>query len=71
MIRTIAITQDLQVKEDVPLAHLSDSSFKWFWVDFSSPSEEEAKVLETFFHFPPLAIEDCLHLLQRPKLDYY
>ncbi len=35
------------------------------------PSEEEGKVLETFFHFHPLAIEDCLHLLQRPKLDYY
>ncbi|MFE3898524.1 MULTISPECIES: magnesium/cobalt transporter CorA [unclassified Priestia] len=71
MIRTIAITQDLHVKEDVSLAHLSDPSIKWFWVDLASPSEEEAKVLETFFHFHPLAIEDCLHLLQRPKLDYY
>ncbi|MCY9019487.1 magnesium and cobalt transport protein CorA, partial [Priestia megaterium] len=71
MIRTIAITQDLHVKEDVPLDHLSDPSIKWFWVDLASPSEEEAKVLETFFHFHPLAIEDCLHLLQRPKLDYY
>ena len=71
MIRTIAITQDLQVKEDVSLDHLSDPSIKWFWVDLASPSEEEAKVLETFFHFHPLAIEDCLHLLQRPKLDYY
>jgi len=71
MIRTLAITQDLHVKEDVPLDHLSDPSIKWFWVDLASPSEEEAKVLETFFHFHPLAIEDCLHLLQRPKLDYY
>ncbi|MFE4046952.1 magnesium/cobalt transporter CorA [Priestia sp. YIM B13490] len=71
MIRTIAITQDLHVKEDIPLDHLSDPSIKWFWVDLASPSEEEAEVLETFFHFHPLAIEDCLHLLQRPKLDYY
>ncbi|MGG0582137.1 magnesium/cobalt transporter CorA [Priestia aryabhattai] len=71
MIRTVAITQDLHVKEDVPLDHLSDPSIKWFWVDLASPSEEEGKVLETFFHFHPLAIEDCLHLLQRPKLDYY
>ncbi|MFL0475700.1 magnesium/cobalt transporter CorA [Priestia sp. 179-F W1.4 NHS] len=71
MIRTIAITQDLHVKEDIPLDHLSDPSIKWFWVDLASPSEEEAKVLESFFHFHPLAIEDCLHLLQRPKLDYY
>ncbi|WP_416435359.1 magnesium/cobalt transporter CorA [Priestia megaterium] len=71
MIRTIAITQDLHVKEDVPLNHLSDPSIKWFWVDFNSPSEEEGMELGTFFHFHPLAIEDCLHLLQRPKLDYY
>lgn len=71
MIRTLAITQDLNVKQDVPLDHLSDPSIKWFWVDFSSPSEEDGKILETFFHFHPLAIEDCFHFLQRPKLDYY
>ncbi|UOR13025.1 magnesium/cobalt transporter CorA [Halobacillus amylolyticus] len=43
----------------------------WYWVDFASPSEEEIKLLHTFFHFHPLAIEDCMHDLQRPKLDYY
>jgi magnesium transporter len=28
-------------------------------------------LLDHHFHFHPLAIEDCLHFLQRPKLDYY
>lgn len=46
-------------------------NIKWFWVDFDSPSEEELKLLESHFHFHPLAVEDCLHLLQRPKLDHY
>ena len=27
--------------------------------------------MDTFFQFHPLAIEDCYHLLQRPKLDHY
>jgi magnesium transporter len=71
MIRTLAFTEDLQLRKDVPLDELSDPSIKWFWMDFNSPSEEEGMMLETFFHFHPLAIEDCFHLLQRPKLDYY
>jgi magnesium transporter len=51
MIRTLAFTEDLQLRKDVPLDELSDPSIKWFWVDFNSPSEEEGMMLETFFHF--------------------
>ena len=40
-------------------------------VYFDSPTIEESELLETDFHFHPLAIEDCYHLLQRPKLDHY
>lgn len=43
----------------------------WYWVDFDQPTEEEIGLLESFFHFHPLAIEDCLHRLQRPKMDHY
>jgi magnesium transporter len=39
--------------------------------DFAIPTEEETLLLDTYFHFHPLAIEDCMHVLQRPKLDYY
>jgi magnesium transporter len=71
MIRTIAVTEDLRLLRDAPLSRLTGSDIKWYWVDFESPTEDEALLLSTHFHFHPLAIEDCLHLLQRPKLDYY
>ncbi|WP_373459024.1 CorA family divalent cation transporter [Peribacillus sp. V2I11] len=44
---------------------------KWFWVDFDTSNDEVALLLKNHFDFHPLAIEDCLHFLQRPKLDYY
>lgn len=71
MIRTIAITKDLKLINDLPINQLSDANIKWFWVDFDNPTEEEAMLLKTHYNFHPLAIEDCLHFLQRPKLDYY
>ncbi|MFD0716913.1 magnesium/cobalt transporter CorA [Paenibacillus sp. GCM10027626] len=71
MIRTMAVTSDLKVIQCTNIPELDESNIKWFWVDFNSPTEEELKLLETHFHFHPLAIEDCLHLLQRPKLDHY
>ncbi|MWC31217.1 magnesium/cobalt transporter CorA [Paenibacillus sp. MMS18-CY102] len=54
--------------EDIRLRY---EAYEWFWIDFDQPSDEEIGLLETMFHFHPLAIEDCLHRLQRPKLDHY
>ncbi|MCK1992376.1 magnesium/cobalt transporter CorA [Peribacillus muralis] len=71
MIRTFAVTNDLTLIENIPLERLESSDIKWYWVDFDSPTEEEKLLLKTHFNFHPLAIEDCLHFLQRPKLDYY
>ncbi|PLR69369.1 MULTISPECIES: magnesium/cobalt transporter CorA [Bacillaceae] len=71
MIRIFAVTNDLKLLKDIPMNRLSDSAIKWFWVDFDAPTEEETILLKTHFNFHPLAIEDCLHFLQRPKLDYY
>lgn len=71
MIRSLAVTYDLQVMKDVSLNRLADADIRWYWVDFNDPTEEEAKLLESHFHFHPLAVEDCFHLLQRPKLDHY
>lgn len=71
MIRTLCVTTDGRVILDQPLTSVNDSNIRWYWVDFSNPSQEEEKMLESFFHFHPLAIEDCLHKLQRPKLDFY
>ncbi|WP_410771508.1 magnesium/cobalt transporter CorA [Fontibacillus sp. BL9] len=71
MIRVMGITHDHKVETDIPLEAIGDSKYGWIWVDFNEPSAEEAEKLDHFFHFHPLAIEDCLHILQRPKVDYY
>lgn len=71
MINVIAITKDNHLKTDISIYNTSFDQYKWFWVDFSEPTEEETKLLDETFHFHPLAIEDCIYTLQRPKLDYY
>ena len=71
MIRTMGLTEDDELIFDFPLDEISKRLFQWYWVDFDQPNKAEESMLHSFFNFHPLAIEDCLHRLQRPKLDYY
>jgi magnesium transporter len=71
LLRIMAVTEDRELLEDIPLQTLMDKNIKWFWVDFDCPTETEVQLLDSYFHFHPLAIEDCMHLLQRPKVDHY
>ncbi|MCJ8014094.1 magnesium/cobalt transporter CorA [Paenibacillus sp. KQZ6P-2] len=71
MIRTLAITHSHEVVTGIPLEELQLKDYAWVWVDFNAPTPNESALLTTYFHFHPLAVEDCLHVLQRPKLDYY
>lgn len=71
MIRTMGLTEDDELIFDFPLNEISKRSFLWYWVDFDRPNKDEEAMLLSIFNFHPLAIEDCLHRLQRPKLDYY
>ncbi|GIO98291.1 putative metal ion transporter YfjQ [Paenibacillus lautus] len=71
MIRTLAITPTYEAVIGLPLEEIRIEDYAWIWADFSEPTPEEARMLESYFHFHPLAVEDCLHILQRPKLDYY
>lgn len=71
MIRTCAVTKEFDVMYNVPLRFVNSADISWYWVDFHEPTEDEAKLLADFFHFHPLAIEDCLEYVQRPKLDFY
>ncbi len=41
------------------------------WVDVVSPTPEELGLLRENFHLHPVAIEACLHVDQRPKLEEY
>jgi magnesium transporter len=41
------------------------------WVDLEAPTPAEAEILSRVFGFHPLAIEDCWHEPQQPKVDDY
>ncbi|OPJ65028.1 magnesium/cobalt transporter CorA [Clostridium oryzae] len=71
MIYTLALTIDMKLMENISLNEINSKNIKWYWVDFDCPTHEESELLSTFFNFHPLAIEDCLHYLQRPKVDKY
>jgi magnesium transporter len=71
LLRIQAMTEQGEWLEHIELQRLMDSNIKWFWVDFDCPTDDEIKLLDSYFHFHPLAIEDCMHFLQRPKVDHY
>lgn len=71
MIRILAITTDRRVLKLNALEELAGHSISWYWADFSAPTADESKLLEEYYHFHSLAIEDCLYYLQRPKMDHY
>ncbi|WP_299089128.1 magnesium/cobalt transporter CorA [uncultured Metabacillus sp.] len=71
MINCIAVSHNLELIINCPLDELDQEHIKWFWIDFNKPTDEEIGELDRSLHFHPLAIEDCIHKLQRPKLDYY
>ncbi|MGP4105471.1 magnesium/cobalt transporter CorA [Virgibacillus sp. L01] len=71
MISILAQKIDKEIIESVTMEELDLSEYLWVWVDFERPSDSEMSLLESYFHFHPLAIEDCMHDMQRPKLDYY
>jgi magnesium transporter len=71
MLRIVAVDHQNKLLIDPSLETLKNNAIKWYWVDFSNPSVNESELLNDFFQFHPLAVEDCLHSLQRPKLEYY
>ncbi|PAE42380.1 magnesium/cobalt transporter CorA [Bacillus sp. 7884-1] len=71
MIRTIAVNQNYQFIHDLQPTELIQGDYLWYWIDFQQPTQSEIEVLNDPLHFHPLAIEDCIYTLQRPKLDYY
>ncbi|MEG0259546.1 MAG: magnesium/cobalt transporter CorA [Lysinibacillus sp.] len=71
MLRTMGMTKDHQIVKKISLEDIKSNHFEWYWVDFNCPTVEEEMLLDSFFNFHPLAIEDCLTRLQRPKLDFF
>lgn len=75
MIRTFVLSQGKLIKQDLPLDLLRVVRYDddvQIWVDMEKTTPEENKaVLETTFDFHPLAIEDCVAVSERPKIDDY
>jgi len=71
MIHSLAINKKKQLLTDHSVEDLVAGDYEWFWVDFDQPIDEEIEKLHHPFNFHPLSIEDCLHNLQRPKIDYF
>jgi magnesium transporter len=69
MIRILAVNKENRLLINPSLDTLVEMN--WYWVDFDRPTTEEVSLLSSHFHFHPLAIEDCVHFPQRPKLEYY
>ncbi len=65
------ITNDHKIHTNRSIESLEMQPDNWYWIDFNQPKENEITHLDTKMQFHPLAIEDCIHSMQRPKLDYY
>ncbi len=44
---------------------------KNIWIDIIKPDKNDIEFLKKRFKFHKLALEDCLHAIQRPKIDDY
>ncbi|MBU1692455.1 MAG: magnesium/cobalt transporter CorA [Verrucomicrobia bacterium] len=75
MIRSFVFNQGKLVSQDVGMDVLRlllyDEGVQ-IWADAEKPTNAESKeLLEDVFNFHPLAIEDCLAVSERPKIDEY
>lgn len=62
------ITRDLNVRD---IAHAVREAQGTLWVDIDSTSRQQLALLEKVFNFHPLAIEDVLNPVSRPKVEPY
>jgi magnesium transporter len=53
------------------LADLAAASASTVWVDVVAADEETLQAISAVISLHPLAMEDCLHFPQRPKLDVF
>lgn len=62
------VTRNLGLHE---IATLTQDGTGVLWVDIDSSSRQQVALLEKVFRFHPLAIEDVLNPVSRPKVDQY
>lgn len=57
--------------DPVEISEFRDQADKVIWLDIEDPTHEDMALLAEEFGFHRLALEDCLHTHQRPKLEQY
>ena len=68
---TVYWIEDGQLRSDGPERLDAARDAGTVWVDLTDPDEESLALLAERFPLHPLAVEDCLHFPQRPKVDAY
>lgn len=72
MFRTLEVGPDGSLHTHEGMSHVGPPAEGFLrWVDLSAQDDAQLEILRTRFHFHPLAIEDCSHFDQRPKVEDY
>ncbi|MGM5482151.1 MAG: magnesium/cobalt transporter CorA [Nanobdellota archaeon] len=74
MISSIAIKDNGEVKQDIPIREYKkfiSNEKRYLWVDIENPTEDELTILKDIFEFHPLTIEDVHRVVELPKIDDY
>ncbi|MEQ1759121.1 MAG: magnesium/cobalt transporter CorA [Vicinamibacterales bacterium] len=72
MIAILAFDHGRTIQTDhVEPAWLEEGATVRFWVDVTSPTDEDGRLLSELFHFHPLSVEDALSTIQFPKVEQY
>jgi magnesium transporter len=73
MIRSYYLTETGEVRTDLTREEIVQAlaSSGVLWVDFFRATREESALLSEVFHFHPLAVDDCLRPVFRPKVDAF
>jgi magnesium transporter len=64
-------TKNLTFHENVDWRKIELKPDHLYWLDLFNLTDDETQLLSEKFRFHPLAIEDCLHDVHYPKVDYY
>ncbi len=71
MIRTLLLFENGEALFHDSFEEVHSDHVKWYWVDFSQPTEKEIQYLSDYFGFQHLLIEKGLHGVRRPKVNDY
>ena len=74
MINILCLDQNKNLKTDISkddIASLLQEKKSLLWIDLDKSTDEELRILSDIFHFHHLAVEDCAHYTDLPKIDEF